>query len=115
MSDRNPLAQLVEPINAEVARLIRDQATTIQRLDTPFLRHGLIFRIDWYGPHKPVSVTIGGRNAEVLYAGSAPGMVAGLLQINARVPDDLAGGALPVIISIGGRNSQAGVTVSIQK
>jgi hypothetical protein len=59
MSDRNPLAQLVEPINAEVARLIRDQATTIQRLDTPFLRHGLIFRIDWYGPHKPVSVTIG--------------------------------------------------------
>src|SRR5215472_1394302 len=48
MSDRDPLAQLVEPINAEVARLIRDPASTVQRLDTPFLRHGLIFRIDWY-------------------------------------------------------------------
>ena len=59
MSDRDPLAQLVEPINAEVARLIRDPASTVQRLDTPFLRHGLIFRIDWYGRHKPVSVTIG--------------------------------------------------------
>ena len=46
MSDRTPLAQLVEPINAEVARLIRDPATIIERLDTPFLRDGLIFRIE---------------------------------------------------------------------
>jgi hypothetical protein len=59
MSDRDPLAQLVEPINPEVARLIRDPATTIERLDTPFLRNGLIFRIEWRGPYKPVGLTIG--------------------------------------------------------
>ena len=59
MSDRTPLAELVEPINAEVARLIRDPATEVRRLDTPFLRQGLIFRIDWHGPYKPLTVTIG--------------------------------------------------------
>jgi uncharacterized protein (TIGR03437 family) len=66
-------------------------------------------------PLRAVAVTIGGRNAEVLYAGSAPGLVAGLLQINARVPEDAGGGAVPVTISIGGQTSQAGVTVAIQK
>ena len=37
-------------------------------------------------PVLPVSVIIGGQRAEVLYAGSAPGLVAGVLQVNARVP-----------------------------
>ena len=59
MRDRDPLAQLVEPINSEVARLIRDPATTIERLSTPFLRNGLIFRAEWHGPYKPVGLTIG--------------------------------------------------------
>lgn len=59
MSDRTPLAQLVEPINAEVARMIRDPATIIERLDTPFLRDGLIFRIEWRGPYKPIGLTVG--------------------------------------------------------
>ena len=59
MSDRIPLAELVEPINAEVARLIRDPASLIERLDTPFLRNGLIFRIEWRGPYKPVGLTVG--------------------------------------------------------
>jgi hypothetical protein len=59
MSDRTPLAQLVEPINAEVARLIRDPKTIVERLNTPFLRNGLIFRVDWHGPYKPVTLTVG--------------------------------------------------------
>jgi uncharacterized protein (TIGR03437 family) len=37
-------------------------------------------------PVLPVSVRIGAAPAEVLYAGPAPGMVAGILQINVRVP-----------------------------
>jgi hypothetical protein len=59
MSDRDPLAQLIEPINADVARMVRDPATTVERLDTPFLLQGLIFRVDWRGPYKPVTLTIG--------------------------------------------------------
>lgn len=59
MSDRIPLAQLVEPLNAEVARIIRDKDTEVHRLDTPFLLQGLIFRVDWYGASTPFSMTIG--------------------------------------------------------
>jgi hypothetical protein len=59
MDDKEPLANLVEPVNAEQARLIRDPRTTVTRLPTPFLRNGLIFRFDWRGPYKIVSGTIG--------------------------------------------------------
>jgi uncharacterized protein (TIGR03437 family) len=43
-------------------------------------------------PALGVSVYFSGNNAEVLYAGSAPGIVAGVLQINVRVPDVLCHG-----------------------
>ena len=59
MSDREPLATLVEPVNANQAQLIRDPRTTVTRLATPFLQGGLIFRFDWRGPYKIVSGTIG--------------------------------------------------------
>jgi uncharacterized protein (TIGR03437 family) len=63
----------------------------------------------------PVMVTIGGTNAQVLYAGSAPGEVNGVVQINAVVPQTLTpGAALPVQISIGSMQSQTCVTVAIQ-
>jgi uncharacterized protein (TIGR03437 family) len=34
-------------------------------------------------------VTISGLSADVLYAGAAPGLVSGVLQVNARMPSDL--------------------------
>jgi hypothetical protein len=33
-----------------------------------------------------VKVMIGGQPAEVIYSGAAPGLVAGVVQVNARVP-----------------------------
>jgi uncharacterized protein (TIGR03437 family) len=62
----------------------------------------------------PVSVTIGGFGAEVLYAGPAAGYL-GLLQLNVRVPSGyFAGGALPVSLIIGQAASQPGVTIAVQ-
>jgi uncharacterized protein (TIGR03437 family) len=61
----------------------------------------------------PVSVTIGGVDAPVLYQGAAPGSVAGLTQINAKIPDG-ATGILPVVVQIGTAQSQAGVTVGVK-
>jgi uncharacterized protein (TIGR03437 family) len=50
----------------------------------------------------PVAVAIGGAPAEVLYAGSAPGQVPGLFQINARVPDAMGDGPTArVEVSVG--------------
>jgi uncharacterized protein (TIGR03437 family) len=51
-----------------------------------------------------------------LYAGSAPGLIAGVLQINVRVPSNLniTGPAqAPIEFGIGGVSSQQGVTVSL--
>jgi uncharacterized protein (TIGR03437 family) len=65
-------------------------------------------------PMLPVTVTIGGIGATVQYAGSAPGEVAGLLQVNAVVPQGVSrGAAVPVTVSVGGIASQAGVTIAV--
>jgi uncharacterized protein (TIGR03437 family) len=66
-------------------------------------------------PLLPVSVTIGGKNAEVLYAGAAPGFVAGVLQINAQLAADVAPSLnVPVEVKIGDQTSRSGVTLAIR-
>ena len=62
----------------------------------------------------PVLVRIGGVDAEVMYAGAAPGFVSGVLQVNARVPDGVeAGSAIPVLMTAGNATSQTGVTLAV--
>jgi uncharacterized protein (TIGR03437 family) len=63
---------------------------------------------------QPVSVQIGGIAAEVIYSGPAPGEVAGLMQINVRIPAGVASGAAPVVVKVGNASSQSGVTVAVQ-
>ncbi|MBI3696681.1 MAG: hypothetical protein HY238_17805 [Acidobacteria bacterium] len=67
-------------------------------------------------PRFPVRVSIGGVPADVLYAGGAPGLVAGVIQVNARVPSNApSGGAVPIVLSVGGVvSSQQGVTVALR-
>jgi len=62
----------------------------------------------------PVTVTIGGRPAQTEFVGLAPGL-AGLLQINAVVPQDVTPGtAVELSVTTGGITSQAGVTLAVQ-
>ena len=65
-------------------------------------------------PLLPVTVTIGGKNAEVHYAGAAPYMVAGVIQINATVPTDIPAGNAEVVIKVGSNSSQPGVTLAVK-
>jgi uncharacterized protein (TIGR03437 family) len=60
------------------------------------------------------SVQIDGVDAEVLYAGSAPGMVAGMIQLNVRVPEQINSGSIPVVLKVGTFSSQPLVTMAIQ-
>jgi uncharacterized protein (TIGR03437 family) len=61
------------------------------------------------------SATIGGQTASLNYCGEAPGATAGLVQVNALIPESVTpGGAVPVTISINGVTSQTGVTVAVQ-
>jgi len=62
----------------------------------------------------PVTVLIGGISATVTYAGSAPGLVEGVLQINAVVPTSISAGNQPILVTVGGNSSQNGVTVAVQ-
>ena len=63
-------------------------------------------------PVLPVSVKIGGQPATVLYAGAAPGFVAGVLQVNVQIPSGLTG-TVPVQLTIGSASSQPGLTVTL--
>jgi uncharacterized protein (TIGR03437 family) len=60
-----------------------------------------------------VSVQVGGQPATVLYAGSAAGEVAGVMQINLQLPAGVTG-QVPVVVTVGGQVSQGTVTVAIQ-
>lgn len=65
-------------------------------------------------PRLPVTVLIGGAEAEVTYAGAAPGFTAGSMQINAKIPVNVPSGAAPIQIRIGDRLSQTGLTVAVR-
>jgi uncharacterized protein (TIGR03437 family) len=66
-------------------------------------------------PLLPVTVQIGGLDAKVLYAGAAPGLVAGVLQVNCIVPSDSPSGyAVPIMLTVGNISSPAGVTLAIK-
>jgi len=61
-----------------------------------------------------VSVTVGGVQAVVQYAGSAPGLVSGVLQVNVLIPQTVATGNQPVVITVGNNSSAGNVTVAVQ-
>jgi len=46
--------------------------------------------------------------------GEAPGFVAGLMQLNVRIPANVPSGPLSIQVSIGGNISQRGITVTVQ-
>ena len=66
-------------------------------------------------PLLPVSVTVGGRPAQILYAGAAPGFVAGLMQLNVKLASDTpVGDLVPVLMTVGAQTSRAGVTMVVR-
>jgi uncharacterized protein (TIGR03437 family) len=65
-------------------------------------------------PVQLIQVSINGQLANYTYAGEAPGMVAGVMQLNVQIPPNAPSGALPIQVSIGGNMTQNGITVSVQ-
>jgi uncharacterized protein (TIGR03437 family) len=65
-------------------------------------------------PVLPVSLTMAGIPADILFAGEAPGFV-GLMQINAQVPSGFVPtGDLPVVLTVGTYQSPPGVTIAVE-
>jgi uncharacterized protein (TIGR03437 family) len=66
-------------------------------------------------PLLQVSVLINGQPALWTYAGEAPGLAAGLMQLNVQIPPTAQSGVPnSITVSIGPNMSQTGVTVSVQ-
>jgi len=61
----------------------------------------------------PASVTLAGRQAEILYAGPAPTLV-GVTQVNARVPADAPAGRAAVVLTVGAASSRSGVVLWVK-
>jgi uncharacterized protein (TIGR03437 family) len=63
----------------------------------------------------PVKAFVDGREAEVLYAGPAPSLAEGVLQVNLRIPSGVTPRAdVPIWITVGDKRSQAGVSIAVR-
>ena len=66
-------------------------------------------------PLAEVKVLIGGEDVEILYAGAAPGLVAGVIQVNARVPESpTASTNVAVRLQIGATISTGETTIFVE-
>jgi uncharacterized protein (TIGR03437 family) len=86
---------------------------------SPSVADGTIDQSPAPQPLASPTVSIGGLSAQVLYAGGSPGLVAGLLQVNALIPMGLntclGQLAFPVVLSFGDQSSPSGLTVQVME
>ena len=76
---------------------------------------GLINSAVFPKPRQIVGVKVGGRDADLQYWGAAPQAVAGVLQVNFRIPwSTQPGSAVPLVLKVGDASSQPGLTIAIQ-
>lgn len=110
----NQDGSLNSPDNPASAGSVVVMFATGQGVTDPPSRSGA-YPIDNYPvPAAPTTLLIGGRPAELLFRGQAPG-TAGVMQINARVPEGVApGNAAPVVLRIGEGQSQEGVSLAVR-
>jgi uncharacterized protein (TIGR03437 family) len=94
---------------------------TGEGLTTPAEATGAVTTVNTSGsgpltpaPQLAVSVLIGNQPAQTTFVGEAPGLVAGVLQIDAAVPPTTGAGAIPITVQVGKQISQSGVTVWVQ-
>ncbi len=60
------------------------------------------------------TVMIGGLEARLIYSGGAPGLVYGVVQVNAFVPASVEpGNAVPIEVRVGSGTSQPGITLAV--
>ena len=75
---------------------------------------GQILGADLASPSEPVYVRFGRLDSQVYYAGTAPYLVNGALQINAVVPPETIGGQVPLQFIVGRYTSAPGTTIWVK-
>lgn len=62
----------------------------------------------------PYSATVNGVDSKVWYAGTAPGLVFGVYQVNVQLPADVATGSANIVVKVGDSQSQSDITVFVK-
>ncbi|HLW75939.1 MAG TPA: hypothetical protein VKS01_03120, partial [Bryobacteraceae bacterium] len=70
--------------------------------------------VNWTQGSNLVTATIGGLPATVQFAGAAPTLITGVWQLNIQIPNGLASGPEPLLITINGQQTQSNVTVNVR-
>ncbi len=66
-------------------------------------------------PSGQVTVNFGGVPAtSYAFIGEAPGLVAGVLQVNVTVPSGASAGTVPISVNVGSATSQSGLTIALK-
>jgi uncharacterized protein (TIGR03437 family) len=82
---------------------------------TPASVDGVLTTAPYPAPMLPVLVTIDGQPAQVTYAGAAPGLIAGALQINVVVPANAGLETYDqIVVTVGDYASPSAVTINVQ-
>ena len=82
---------------------------------TPASVDGFVASAPLPAPIVAVSVTMGGLPCLLNFEGAAPGLVTGVLQINAQVPAGVSPGpTVPIQVRIGSASSSSAVTLAVQ-
>ncbi len=112
----NQDSTLNTPLNpASRGSVVSIYATGGGRMDPPEVDGKITDATTLGSPLLPVTAQIGGVSAAVLYAGAAPGLISGMLQVNVRIPDSVPPAlAVPISIQVGSAASPAGVTIAVQ-
>lgn len=59
MIDKEELARRIEPISDGLAPLVKLEETKIEQIETPFFKHGDIYRVIYLGGSHPIVFTVG--------------------------------------------------------
>jgi uncharacterized protein (TIGR03437 family) len=86
---------------------------TGQGVTSPASTTGTYPRGTYPAPLATMTLTIGGKPATVLFQGQAP-FTAGVMQINARLPDGLVGPVQPIVLQIGESVTQQAINVYLK-
>jgi uncharacterized protein (TIGR03437 family) len=113
---RNQDGSLNSPFNpAAPGSVVTFLATGVGQLSPAGVDGAVVSADNLPRPTLPVHAIIGGRPAQVQYAGGAPGVVEGVTQVNLRIPAaSQSGAAVPLLLQVGDSTSQPGITLAIQ-
>jgi uncharacterized protein (TIGR03437 family) len=81
---------------------------------TPVMSDGSLAASPLPGISATVRVLVGGQAADVLQAGPAAGQVAGMMQIDVRIPASAPSGLTSLLVLAGENASQPGVTLAVR-